>query len=136
MTYCIAPEDKNILSKITQQLPLSAAAQFVLRQSQVDSISIDSKSGQCRFVLIVPEELPESDLAQLTVFLREATCMAALEIEQRCSNDASSIWTQKEKLLVEYPHATPLARRALASADWKWIDSRLTITLRRALEID
>ncbi len=136
MTYCIAPDDKNILSKITQQLPLSAAAQFVLRQSRVDSISIDSKSGQCRFVLIVPEELPKEDLAQVTAFLREATCLAALEIEQRCSNDASSIWTQKEKLLVEYPHATPLARRALASADWKWNDSRLTITLRRALEMD
>jgi hypothetical protein len=71
LTYCIAPDDKNILKKLTQQLPLSAAAQFVLNRSQVDSIAIDPQTGNCQLILHVPKLLAEQDVNGLPVFCRK-----------------------------------------------------------------
>ncbi|HWR29172.1 MAG TPA: PolC-type DNA polymerase III [Negativicutes bacterium] len=134
MTYCIAPTDKNILGKLTQQLPLSAAAQFLLRQSRVDKISMDTQTGKCCLVLFVPEELAGDDLTRVTVFLREAICLPKLEIEQRIINDVASICEQKEQLIREFSQVTPLVRRALAAAEWQCKGSKIVITLRRLLE--
>ena len=134
LTYCIAPDDKNILRRITQQLPLSAAAQFVLNQSRVDSIAIDPQTGNCRLILCVPELLAGQDLRQVTGFLQEMTCLSSLIIEQRRINNAASLCDQKEYLIQEFPNASPLARRALLAADWQWDEHRLLITLRRILE--
>ena len=136
MTYCIAPEDKNILQKITQQLPLSAAAQFVLNQSFVESIALDPNSGDCRLIFCVPECLNGDDLNQVTDFLRKATCLDSLTIEQRLINNSAALCEQKDFLIHEFPHATPLARRALLAADWQWNGNELVITLRRLLEQD
>jgi len=136
LTYCIAPDDKNILHKLTQQLPLSAAAQFVLNQSRVESIALDPNSGDCRLIFCVPECLNGDDLNQVTEFLRKATCLDSLIIEQRLINNAASLCEQKDFLIREFPHASPLARRALLAADWKWNGNELVITLRRLLEQD
>ncbi len=136
MSYCIAPDDKLILSKLTQQLPLSAAAGLVLKRSRVDTISMDTRTGRCRLVLVVPEALRDDDLNQVTGFLREATCLATLEIAQQILPEAASICDQKEQLVCEFPHATPLASRALIASSWQWSGSTLSITLRRSLELD
>ncbi len=136
MTYCIAPDDKNILKKLTQQLPLSAAAQFVLNRSQVDSIAIDPQTGNCQLILHVPKLLAEQDVNRVTGFLQEVTCLSSLTLEQRIINDAASLCEQKEYLIQEFPQASPLARRALLAADWQWQGTGLIITLRRLLEQD
>ncbi len=97
---------------------------------------MDSRTGQCRLVLFVPEELTGEDLEKVTFFLREATCLSNLEIEQRVVNDAASICMKKEELIREFTLVTPLVRRALSAADWQLNGSGLVITLRRSLELN
>lgn len=124
------------MQKLTQQLPLSAAAQFVLNQSRVESIALDPNSGDCRLIFCVPECLNGDDLNQVTDFLRMATCLDSLTLEQRLITNSASLCEQKDFLIREFPHATPLARRALLASDWQWNGNGLVITLRRLLEQD
>ena len=87
-------------------------------------------------ILLVPEELGDEDLTQVTGFLREATCLSSLEIEQRVLSTLSTLYSQKERIIREFSPATPLTRRALLAADWNWNGAALTITLRRILEME
>ena len=135
MTYCILPDDKNVLCKLTRQLPLSAAGQFILRQSRLDTVAVDA-GGCCRLVLFVPQTLAEEDLARVRSFLCQTACLPRLEIEQRVLDDLGFLRAGKEDLIREYPRATPLSRRALSSAEWSAEGFRLVITLRRMLEFD
>lgn len=136
MTYCIAPDDKNILEKLTRQLPLTTAAQSVLKRSRVDNITVDTKTGGCRFILHVPEILTEDDLAIVIRFLRTATCMESLQLEQRLLNLEMLLLQQRDLFIQEIPDLNAVTRRALETADWTIESDVLVITLKRIIELD
>ena len=136
LTYCIAPSDKNVLMNITRELPLSADSRQILERSRLDAVTVDSGSGHCKIVLFVPALLPVADCQQVERFLRQATCLEKLEIDQRLIFDPQALCEKKEQLIGALPRLSPLSRRALLMADWQWADTSLLITLRRALELD
>ena len=136
MTYCIAPSDKNVLMNITRELPLSAVSREILEHSRLDAVTVDSRSGSCRLVLFVPALLPEADRRQVEQFLRQATCLDTLTIEQQLVYDPQLLCEKKEQLIGSMPQLTPMTRRALLSADWQWNAGVLSITLGRALEME
>ena len=136
LTYCIAPSDKNVLMNITRELPLSAVSREILEHSRLDAVTVDSRSGSCRLVLFVPALLPEADRRQVEQFLRQATCLDTLTIEQQLVYDPQLLCEKKEQLIGAMPQLTPMTRRALLSADWQWNAGVLSITLGRALEME
>jgi DNA polymerase-3 subunit alpha (Gram-positive type) len=136
LTYCIAPADKQVLVKLTQEIPLSAETRRCLEQSRIDAVTIDSRTGQCKIVLLVPEFLPASDVSQVETFLRGAICLENLVIEQQLLFAPKRICERKEELIGALPGLSPLTRRALLQAEWLWQESRLIITLLRALEME
>ena len=136
LTYCIAPSDKNVLMNITRELPLSAVSREILEHSRLDAVTVDSRSGSCRLVLFVPALLPEADRRQVEQFLRQATCLDTLTIEQQLAYDPQLLCEKKEQLIGAMPQLTPMTRRALLSADWQWNAGVLSITLGRALEME
>ena len=70
LTYCIAPEDKSILDKLTREMTLSVQAKAVLGQSRIESILVDPQTGQCTIEIFVPALLAKDDLSRITDFLR------------------------------------------------------------------
>jgi len=121
---------------ITRELPLAAASRQILERSRLDAVTIDSRTGHCKIVLFVPALLSKSDQQQVEQFLRQATCLEKLTIEQQLMYDPQMICEKKEQLIGAAPQLTPLTRRALIKADWQWAEGNLLITLSRALEMD
>lgn len=136
MTYCIAPDDKSILEKLTGQLNLSAPARTTLGKSRIESIQVDPQSGQCRIELYVPALLSKDDLTQITGFLREATCVPTLQIQQHICDAAKILVKNRDSLIRELRGTTPVTRQALAAADWQYADGSLEIVLERNLGLD
>ena len=119
MTYCVSPSDKNVLINLTRELPLMADSRRILERSRLDAVTVDSRSGSCRIVLFVPELLPESDRLQVEKFLRQATCLEKLTIEQQLLHDPKLLCEKKEQLIGAIPQLTPMTRRALLMAEWE-----------------
>ena len=136
MTYCIAPDDKSILEKLTCQLSLSVESKTVLKQSRIEGITVDPRTGQCNIELFVPALLSKADLAQITEFLRDATCLNSLRIQQRLCDAAQIFVKYKESIIQNIPGITPVTRRALTTADWHYADGVLDILLERSIGFD
>ena len=136
MTYCVSPSDKNVLINLTRELPLMADSRRILERSRLDAVTVDSRSGSCRIVLFVPELLPESDRLQVEKFLRQATCLEKLTIEQQLLHDPKLLCEKKEQLIGAIPQLTPMTRRALLMAEWQWNGGVLSIKLARTLEME
>lgn len=135
MTYCIAPDDKSILEKIAGQLSLLPATRAAMAKSRIESIRVDSRTGQGQIKLYVPELLSDGDLAKITAFLREAACLP-IRIEQRVCDAAAILAKDKGELIRRLPGTSPVTRQALAAADWQYADGVLEITLERSLGLD
>ena len=114
LTYCIAPSDKNVLMNITRELPLSADSRQILERSRLDAVTVDSGSGHCKIVLFVPALLPAADCQQVERFLRQATCLEKLEIDQRLIFDPQALCEKKEQLIGALPRLSPLINGRLA----------------------
>ena len=136
MTYCIAPDDKSILEKLTCQLSLSVESKTVLKQSRIEGITVDPRTGQCNIELFVPALLSKEDLAQITEILRDATCLNSLRIQQRLCDAAQIFVKYKESIIQNIPGITPVTRRALTTADWHYADGVLDILLERSIGFD
>lgn len=136
MTYCIAPSDKQVLARLTREIPLSADFRLCLEQSRMDAVMVDSRSGQCKIFLFVPEYLQGTDLKRIESFLRSATCIEKLVIEQQLLITPEWICEKKDILIEALQGLSPLTRRALTKADWFSQDKCLHIILQRALEVE
>ena len=136
LTYCIAPDDKAILEKLTRQLNFPAETRAVLRQSRIDGITMDPQTGQCNIELFVSALLSKEVLAQITDFLRDATCLSSLKIKQRLCDAAQIIAKYKQSIIQDLPGITPVTRRALTTADWQYADGVLDILLERSIGFD
>lgn len=136
MTYCIAPDDKSILEKLTGQLSLSVQARAVLGRSRIDSIQVDPRTGQCQIELYVPELLVGADLNHIIGFLREATCLPLLQISQKICDAGKIFAKRKAEIIDRLPGITPVTRQALSTADWLYDHGVLEIVLERNLSLE